>query len=309
MAIIGAVLRRLLVGTCLVVTGCWGSPHRHGTERHVGETLQGKATMQHAHVNGLSIAYQRAGSGPAIVLLHGFSLDSRSWRPQIEGLSDQFTVIAWDAPGTGQSQDPPSTFGIRDWADSLAGVLDAAGIPRAHLVGLSWGGLLAQEFYRRYSSRVMSLVLAGTYAGWKGSLPAPVPEQRLEACIKDSSLPPGEFVQKYNPGMFGDAPTQEVRTELAHIMSEFHPAGFRLMAAALAQADTRELLPTIQVPTLLIWGDADERASLGVGQTMRDAIPGAKLEVIRGAGHLSNLERSEDFNAIVRGFCRPPSSP
>jgi pimeloyl-ACP methyl ester carboxylesterase len=99
--------------------------------------------MHHADVNGLSVAYQRAGSGPALVLLHGFSLDSRSWRPQIEALSDQFTVIAWDAPGAGQSQDPPSTFAIGDWADALAGVLDAAGVQRAHVAGLSWGGLLA----------------------------------------------------------------------------------------------------------------------------------------------------------------------
>src|SRR5690242_14753773 len=106
--------------------------------------------MRKVLVNGLSVAYQRAGSGPALVLLHGFSLDSRSWRPQLEGLSDSFTVIAWDAPGAGQSQDPPDSFGIGDWAHALARVLDGAGIGQAHVVGLSWGGLLAQEFYRRY---------------------------------------------------------------------------------------------------------------------------------------------------------------
>ena len=264
--------------------------------------------MPHALVNGLSIAYQCVGSGPALVLLHGFSLDSRSWRPQIEGLSDRFTVIAWDAPGTGQSQDPPPTFGIGDWAEALAGVLDAAGAQRAHVVGLSWGGLLAQEFYRRHPPRVMSLVVAGTYAGWKGSLPAPQPEQRLEGCIKDSSLPPAQFVQKYLPGMLGDAPSDQVRNELGDIMADFHPAGFRLMAAALAHADTRELLPTIRVPTLLIWGDADKRSALSVGQAIHDAIPGARLAVIPGAGHLSNLERPSEFNAIVGDFCLPLSS-
>jgi pimeloyl-ACP methyl ester carboxylesterase len=113
--------------------------------------------MQKILVNGLSVAYQRAGRGPALVLLHGFSLDSRSWRPQLEGLSDSFTVIAWDAPGAGQSQDPPDSFGIGDWADTLAGVLDAAGVGEGHVVGLSWGGLLAQEFHRRYPSRLRSL--------------------------------------------------------------------------------------------------------------------------------------------------------
>lgn len=265
--------------------------------------------MRQVLVNGLSIAYQRAGSGPALVLLHGFSLDSRSWRPQIETLSNQFTVIAWDAPGAGESQDPPATFGIGDWAEALAGVLDADGVQRAHILGLSWGGLLAQEFYRMYPTRVMSLLLADTYAGWKGSLPAAVAEQRLEAALEDSMRPPAEFVGKYLPGMFSDAPTADIRNELAGIMADFHPAGFRLMATALARADTRELLPTISIPTLLIWGDADKRSPLGVGQAIRDAIPGARLEVIPGAGHLSNLERSSEFNALVRRFCLSLSPP
>jgi pimeloyl-ACP methyl ester carboxylesterase len=265
--------------------------------------------MQQVQVNGLSIAYQRAGSGPALVLLHGFSLDSRSWRPQIEGLSDRFTAIAWDAPGAGRSQDPPATFSIGDWAETLAGVLDAIGIQHAHVVGLSWGGLLAQEFYRRYALRVISLILVDTYAGWKGSLPAPVPEQRLDAALKDSSLPVDDFVQKYLPGMFGEAPTPDVQGELAAIMAGVHPAGFRLMATALARADTRDLLPTVRVPTLLVWGNADKRAPLAVGQAMLKAIPNARLEVIAGAGHLSNLERPTEFNSIVRDFCLTVSSP
>ena len=172
-------------------------------------------------------------------------------------LSGQFTVIAWDAPGAGRSPDPPETFGIRDWADCLAAFLDAVGIQRPHILGLSWGGLLAQEFYRRHAARVRSLVLADTYAGWKGSLSAPIPEERLAACLRDASLPPAEFVPRYLPGMFSPSPRPEVRDELARIMSDFHPLGFRLMATALARADTRDLLPTIQVPTLLVWGDAD----------------------------------------------------
>ena len=83
--------------------------------------------MLRAKVNGLSVAYERTGDGPALVLLHGFAVDSRMWRPQIESLSDKFTVIAWDAPGAGQSSDPPETFGIGEWADCLAGILDATG--------------------------------------------------------------------------------------------------------------------------------------------------------------------------------------
>lgn len=212
-------------------------------------------------------------------------------------------MIAWDAPGAGQSSDPPATFGIVDWATCLAGFLDAVGVFSAHIVGLSWGGLLAQEFYRRHHARVRSLVLADTYAGWKGSLAEPIPEQRLSACLRDASLPPSEFVPKYLPSMFSESPSREVRDELARIMADFHPLGFRLMATALAQADTRDLLPTIRVPTLLIWGDADARSPMPVAEQVRAAIPGAQLALISGAGHVSNLEGSAQFNALVRDFC------
>ncbi len=177
----------------------------------------------------------------------------------------------------------------------------------AHIVGLSWGELLAQEFYRRHSARVLSLVLADTYAGWKGSLPEPIPEERLAVCLRDASLPPAEFVPRYLPGMFSDSPRQEVQDELAMIMSDFHPIGFRLMAIALARADIRDLLSTIRVPTLLIWGDADARSPMAVARQLHDAIPGARLAVIPGAGHVSNLEDPVRFDAQVRDFCLPVS--
>jgi len=185
----------------------------------------------------------------------------------------------------------------------LTGVLDAAGIRQAHVVGLSWGGLLAQEFYRCYQSRLRSLVLVDTYAGWTGSLTAPVAEQRLEAALNISTFAPADFVQKYLPGMFSDTAGDDIRRELGTIMADFHPVGFRLMATALARADTRPLLAHINIPTLLIWGDADKRSPLSVGQAMCDAIPDARLEVIAGAGHLANLERPNEFNEMVRNFC------
>jgi pimeloyl-ACP methyl ester carboxylesterase len=203
---------------------------------------------------------------------------------------------------------PPETFGIGEWADCLAGILDAAGIQLAHIFGLSWGGILAQEFYRRHSAPVLSLVLADTYAGWKGSLPEPIVEQRLAACLRDASLPPKEFVPRYLQGMFSESATKEVREELASIMSDFLPVGFRLMAMASAQVDTRDLLANIQVPTLLIWGDADKRSPMNIAYQLRNAIPRARLAVISGAGHVSNLEKPAEFNTIVRNFCLPLST-
>ena len=259
--------------------------------------------MRHVKVNDLSIAYNRTGSGPVLVLLHGFTIDSRVWELQIDALSENFTVIAWDAPGAGQSSDPGETFSLSDWADCISALLDSAHVEKAHIVGLSWGGILAQEFYHRHSHRVLSLILAGAYAGWKGSLPQPVVEERLAMCLRDASLQPTAFVSKYLPGMFGDSPSPEAREKLANTMADFHPTGFRLMAMSSANADTRKILPTIKVPTLLVWGEKDRRSQISVARQMHNAIPGSKLHVIKGAGHVCNLEAPAEFNKIVNDFC------
>ena len=255
-----------------------------------------------------SIAYRRAGSGPPLLLLHGFSHDSRVWRPQLRSLAEEFSVIAWDAPGAGLSDDPMESCSFDDWADSLAGFMDAIEIPASHLVGLSWGGVLAQVMAHRHPARVRSLVLADTYAGWRGSLPAPMPAERLAACLADSRLPPAEFVARYLPGMFSASPPADAVDELATIMADVHPLGFRLMATALAEADTTGFLPTLTVPTLLVWGDADVRSPIGIADQFRGAIPAAALVEIHGAGHVSNLERPEEFTAAVRTFCSDPKS-
>lgn len=258
--------------------------------------------MFQADVNGLSVAYELTGKGPSLVLLHGFSIDSRMWRPQIERLQEQFTVFAWDAPGAGRSSDPPDSFALGDWADCLAACFDLARLGRAHIVGLSWGGILAQEFYRRHPALVESLVLADTYAGWNGSFAAAPAEERLAACLRDASLPSADFVSKYLPSMFSRSPRREVLEELGAIMREFHPGGFRQMSKASA-VDTREILPTIAVPTLLLWGEGDQRSPLTAAHQLLEAIPGARLTIIPNAGHVSNLENPEAFTRAVAGFC------
>lgn len=248
------------------------------------------------------MAYELVGEGPVLVLLHGFSHDSRVWRPQIEALQGQFTVFAWDAPGAGRSSDPPDPFGLADWADCLAACLSSLELGQAHIVGLSWGGILAQEFYRRHSPFVESLILADTYAGWKGSLPHPLPDERLAACLRDASLPPDDFVSKYLPSMFSRSTDPETFEELAGIMRDFHPSGFRLMAKACS-VDTRNILPTITVPTLLLWGESDERSPIAVAHQLGKEIAGARLALIPGAGHVSNLENPDVFSAEIRNFC------
>ena len=259
--------------------------------------------LARAEVNGHSVAYRHAGEGPPLVLLHGFICDSRCWRTQLAGLSDRFRVVAWDAPGAGSSSDPPDSFAITDWAQCLAGFLDVVGIECAQVLGLSWGGILAQEFYRLYPDRVLALVLCDTYAGWKGSLPEPACEERLERCLLESSLPPEDFVARWVPEFFTQGASHDLKEEMSAVVSDFHPLGFRLMAKSSADTDTTELLPNIEVPTLVLWGDDDRRSPLNIAEQLRDSIPEAELAIIANAGHVSNMEQPEEFNARVRPFC------
>lgn len=261
-------------------------------------------TLSAVKIDGYTVSYREAGQGSELILLHGFLCDSRCWRLQLAGLSNQFRVVAWDAPGAGSSADPPEAFTTADYARCLAAFFEAIGIERAHIVGLSWGGILAQEFFRLYPERLRSLVLADTYAGWRGSLPASMWRERLAACIRDSTSPADAVVAKLAPGMFADSVSKGVREELSAIMSEFHPAGFRVMSRSSAATDTRDLLTRIRVPTLLIWGDEDRRSPIHIAEQLRSAIPAARLAIIRGAGHLSNMEKPEEFNAHVGRFCR-----
>lgn len=262
-----------------------------------------RVEVDHIDVCGHSIAYRHAGEGPPLVLLHGFLCDSRCWERQLIDLSDRFRVVAWDAPGAGLSSDPPDPFTTADWAQCLAGFLDALGIDRPHIVGLSWGGILAQEFYRMNPSRVVRLVLADTYAGWKGSLPESVWKERIANCLLDASRPAEELARKFLPGLLTEAAPQDLRDELSTIVSQFHPIGFRLMAVSSADMDTRDVLPTIAVPTLILWGEDDRRSPMFVAQQLYEAIPNAALVVIPNAGHVSNMEQPKAFNAHVARFC------
>lgn len=259
--------------------------------------------MHRIDVGHRSIFYRDEGEGPALVLLHGFLCDSRAWAPQLRDLSKGFQVVAWDAAGAGASDDPPETFTITDWAEDLARLLDALALEEAHIVGLSWGGLVAQAFFGRYPSRVRSLVLSDTYAGWKGSLPPDVVAKRLTRCLSESELASAELVERWVPmEFFTEAVSDEVTSAMADIVSGFHPLGFRLMARSLAENDTTSLLPTIRVPTLLLWGEGDQRSPIQVAERFRDAIPNAELQIIPGAGHVSNLEQPDAFTTHVRRF-------
>jgi pimeloyl-ACP methyl ester carboxylesterase len=210
--------------------------------------------METTEVDGLRIAYERAGQGPPLVLLGGYVGDGpTTWRPQLDGLSDDFTVVAWDAPGAGRSSDPPESFGMAGYADCLAGFVERLGLGRPHVAGVSFGGTLLPTMF--------------------------------------SEATPREAVDAFGASMLG-----------------FHPAGFRAMARASAE-DLRDVLPHVEVPTLLVYGGQDARAPLPVAQDLHRSIPGSTLVVLPDAGHVCNIEAPEAFNQTVRSFLHDHGGP
>lgn len=127
-------------------------------------------------------------------------------------------------------------------------------------------------------------------------------EKRRARCYRDASRPKEEVVAEWVPTEFFIDASDELTAEMAGVVADFHPLGFRLMAKALADTDTSRVLKTIEAPTLLLWGDGDRRSPLSVAEQFHTAIPNSELEVIPGAGHVSNMEKPEEFNATVRRF-------
>jgi pimeloyl-ACP methyl ester carboxylesterase len=256
-----------------------------------------------------TVAYRRAGAGAPLVLLHGGLSDGRSWTPQLESLANEYDVVAWDAPGCGGSADPAADLGLAGYADAVAALVRALGVGPVHLAGHSFGAGLAIEVYGRHRQLVHSLVLSGAYAGWRGSLPPAEVEARRNRALAELGRPPAEWVDSYLAGFFGRSVPPETVEAVRTMMLDVRPAGTLPMVTAFANADLRTVLPTIAVPTLLIYGAEDVRAPRPVAEALHSAIPGSRLILVPVAGHDVNLEAAEEYDDAVRAFLRMVGEP
>jgi len=239
---------------------------------------------------GGNIHHETAGEGQPVVLLHGMGSNSRSWRRQLAGLSGAFKLIAWDAPGYGRSSDPAGKPSMDYYTSRLREFLDELGVRRTHLLGHSMGGVIAQDFYRMHSDRVLKLILADTrFVGSKDTL-----DERLKMI---QTMSPTQLATERAPKLLSRSAADKLVRETVSIMSEVRAAGYEFAATALAESDTRGMLHDLRVPTLLIWGAEDEITPLW------DEVPaGARLAVIPDAGHLCYAEQPDVFNTIVGEF-------
>lgn len=259
-------------------------------------------TRETITVNGRTIGYLRAGSGPALLLFHGIGGNATQFRHQLDGLADAYTVVAWDAPGYGESDDPDTDWTMATFAEHAVAFIDALGIGQAHVLGQSWGGVLAAELYRRAPERFLSLILSDTFAGGSAQ-PEEERAASLQARLRSlETMTPAEMAEARTPAVVGPTPSPAALSAARQMMAEIRPSGYRVAATVLAAADERDVLPTVTVPTLVITGEHDKIVPRAAADALHAAISGSCLVIIPDAGHLPNMEQPERYNAVVREF-------
>jgi len=254
-------------------------------------------------IRGLTLAYEESGHGPALLFLHGYPLDRSMWRLQLHRLSSQARCIALDLRGCGESDAPVGIYDMDTFAGDVAGLMDHLKIERAVLCGLSMGGYIALAFAEHWPDRLAGLVLANTRAGADTEAgrearmnAVKVALEQGVAAIADSMMPRLLAVntREQKPEL-----VEQVREMMARQQAAGIAGALRGMAA---RPDRTALLSRINCPALIITGDSDALIPMSESEAMAAAIPGARLVVIPGAGHLSNLEQPEAFNTAIREF-------
>lgn len=238
----------------------------------------------------------REGRGPTLLLLHGIGSSATAWSKQMERLGTDFTCLAPDLPGYGDSPDP-EVSGLDAIANDVAEVLD--GQP-AHVLGVSFGALAALALTRRRPELVRSLVLSDATLG-RASTPA---EERRRWLLHRETLAHELATRSLERAteIAGRHATPEVIEEIARHMRRARPSGYLNVASAIANTDARTWLERVAQPTLLVCGEDDLVTGMGVSEALRDALPQARLIVIRGAGHAPHIEQPDGFAKAVRDF-------
>jgi 3-oxoadipate enol-lactonase len=236
------------------------------------------------------------------VFLHPFPADRTFWAPQLGALVDHSRCIAPDLRGFGETT-CAAPFTMDQYADDVAGLLDVLGVERAVLCGLSMGGYVALALWRRHRRRVRALVLADTRGG-ADTDEARAKRRALAAVAREKGA---SAVADAQIGSLVGASTQErspQAVDALHHMLETAPVDgiVGALEAMMARADSLPLLPTIDVPTLVLVGAEDVLTPEAEARRLQEGIPGSRLEVIAGAGHASSFERPAAFNRLVSEF-------
>jgi pimeloyl-ACP methyl ester carboxylesterase len=246
------------------------------------------------------IAWQSQGEGAPVLLVHGLGYTREGWGPQRGLLARRYRVLSYDNRGIGESEIPPGPYSVAELAADAVQVLDEAGVERAHVLGASLGGMVAQLLAAEQPERVDRLVVAGTTPGGAGAYP--LPQKTLALMAEAPSLPPEVALRRFVENAL--APGSPFVDEVLAYRQQHppDPNGWAAQAAAGATWDADGRLARIAAPTLVVAGTADAVVDPRNAQLLADAIPNAQLELIDGAGHLPFWERAEEFAALVERF-------
>jgi pimeloyl-ACP methyl ester carboxylesterase len=275
-------------------------------DRHRERRLDKRVTVGalHADSSGVRIAYEVHGAGEPVLLIHGLGYGRWGWTPVADRFAESFLVVLFDNRGLGESDVPPGLYTVAQLADDALAVLDAAGLERAHVVGTSLGGMVAQKLAERRPDRVERLVLACTTPGGAGSYPMPAQTVRLMA--EAATLAPQVALRRFVVNALAPDADPALVDEITSIRLANPPnlAGWMAQAAAATAFDGLGRLGEIQAPTLVLHGTADSVVDYRNSELIAERIPGAQLEFFPGRGHLFFWEEPERFVRLVTEFLR-----
>jgi 3-oxoadipate enol-lactonase len=245
------------------------------------------------------IGYSELGGGDLrpIVFLHGVGSDKSVWAPQLDHFGKTRRAISFDYPGYGDS-DPARPGTTRDdYAAAICEALGALDVPHAQVCGLSLGGVIAIALHHAEPGRCASLILADTFAVHPDG--QGIRDRSLDA---SRSIGMRAMAEQRTPFILGSRAPEHVKIDTIETMARIDPAAFAIGLDAVWLADQRDRLETIAVPTLVIVGDEDKPTSPALSEELAHAITGAQLEVVEGAGHLTNAEKPAEFNRLIDAF-------
>jgi len=247
--------------------------------------------------NGCEIGYEEAGAGEAapIIFLHGVGSDKSVWRPQLAHFGKKRRAVAFDYPGYGDS-DPASEGTTRDdYASAIISTMHELGIDRAHICGLSLGGVVAIAINHLDARRCASLILADTFAVHPQG--QAIYERAMTASENLRSMAEARVDM-----LLAQPAAPRVRREVVETMSRIDPQAYCIGAEAVWLADQRERAKQIRVPTLVLVGDQDLITPPELSEELAGLVPNALIQVIEDAGHISNLEKPAEFDRAVDQF-------
>ena len=261
--------------------------------------------MTNSSSDSVQLSYQQYGKGEPLILITGFAAGAWIWFRQTDSLSQNFRVLTFDPPGIGKSEFRERTSQMRSLADDIANLLRGLEIERAHILGASFGGFVAQEFALSYPELTRSLTLSCTsFGGPNHVLPA---AEVMVALASMSDFNTEERVRRNLAPAFSadfmrdhaDVVEQVIELRMANPVDE---RAFRWQMAAAMSFNAEALVRDITAPTLVVTGDADQVVPPQNSRNLAVQIPGAALKMIKGGSHLFFIEQADEFNSAVTEF-------